>query len=104
LETGVRWTQHFSQPGALLSKANTFVYEFVFRRVKVAKETLQVGPSALTALSTAVRVAGPSITWIRDTRDSPLDSRRGTYTASRTSFQIKPSARRRSLIASIFPT
>ncbi len=81
LETGVRWTQHFSQPGALLSKANTFVYEFDFRRVKVAKETLQVGPSALTALSTAVRVAGPSITWIRDTRDSPLDSRRGTYTS-----------------------
>jgi outer membrane protein assembly complex protein YaeT len=81
LETGVRWTQHFSQPGLWFSKANTFVYEFDFRRVKVSKETLQVGPSAITALSTAVRVAGPSITWIRDTRDSALDSRRGTYTS-----------------------
>ncbi len=81
LETGVRWTQHFSQPGSLLSKANTLVYEFDFRRVKVAPETLQVGPSEIAALSTAVRVAGPSITWIRDTRDSPLDSHRGTYTS-----------------------
>jgi outer membrane protein assembly factor BamA len=27
-----------------------------------------------------VRVAGPSLTWIRDTRDSALDSHRGTYT------------------------
>jgi outer membrane protein insertion porin family len=81
LDTGVRWTEHFSQPGSWFSKANTFVYEFDFRRVKVAAESLQVGPSAIAALSTAVRVAGPSITWIRDTRDSALDSRRGTYTS-----------------------
>ena len=81
LETGVRWTEHFSKPGSFFSKANTFVYEFDFRRVKVAAETLQVGPSEIEALSTAVRVAGPSITWIRDTRDSPLDSHRGTYTS-----------------------
>ncbi|MGA8086989.1 MAG: POTRA domain-containing protein [Terracidiphilus sp.] len=81
LETGVRWTEHFTQPGAWLSKANTFVYEFDFRRVKVLAESLQVGPSAIAELSTAKRVAGPSITWIRDTRDSALDSRRGTYTS-----------------------
>ncbi len=81
LETGVRWTQHFTQPGSRFSKANTFVYEFDFRRVKVAPESLQVGPSEISALSTAVRVAGPSLTWIRDTRDSALDSRRGTYTS-----------------------
>lgn len=80
LETGVRWTQHFSQPTLFFSKANTFVYAFDFRRVKVSIDSLQVGPSQLTALSTAVRVAGPSVTWIRDTRDSPLDSHRGTYT------------------------
>lgn len=81
LETGVRWTEHFSKPGSLFSKANTFIYEFDFRRVKVAADTLQVGPSEIAALSTAVRVAGPSVTWIRDTRDSPLDSHRGTYTS-----------------------
>jgi outer membrane protein assembly complex protein YaeT len=81
LETGVRWTEHFSKPGSFFSKANTFVYEFDFRRVKVAAESLQVGPSEIEKLSAAARVAGPSITWIRDTRDSPLDSHRGTYTS-----------------------
>lgn len=79
LETGIRFTEHFT-PGAFLSKANTFVYGFDFRRVKVSIDSLQVGPAELNALSTAVRVAGPSVTWIRDTRDSPLDSHRGTYT------------------------
>jgi outer membrane protein insertion porin family len=29
----------------------------------------------------AVRVGGPSFTWIRDTRDAPLDAHRGTYTS-----------------------
>jgi outer membrane protein assembly factor BamA len=79
LETGVRWTEHFSQPGSFLSKANTFVYGFDFRRVKVAVDSLQVNPLEIQALATAVRVAGPSVTWIRDTRDSPLDSHRGSY-------------------------
>jgi len=81
LETGVRWTEHFNAPGALLSKANTLVYEFNFRRVKVEADSLQVFPDEIAELSTAVRVAGPSLTWIRDTRDSPLDARRGTYTS-----------------------
>jgi outer membrane protein assembly factor BamA len=81
LETGIRWTEHFNSPGSHLSKANTFVYEFNFRRVKVSEDSLQVGPSEIQALATAVRVAGPGITWIRDTRDSPLDARRGTYSS-----------------------
>jgi len=81
LEIGVRWTEHFSSPGSFLSKANTFVYEFDLRRVKVAASSLQVGPTEIAPLSTATRVAGPAITWIRDTRDSPLDAHRGTYTS-----------------------
>jgi outer membrane protein assembly complex protein YaeT len=81
LETGVRWTENFNTPGSRLSRANTFVYEFDFRRVKVDASSLQVFPGEIKQLSTAVRVAGPAITWIRDTRDSPLDARRGTYTS-----------------------
>jgi outer membrane protein assembly complex protein YaeT len=81
LQAGIRWTENFNTPGIGLSKANTFVYEFDFRRVKVAESSLQVGPSELTALSTASRVAGPGFTWIRDTRDSPLDAHRGTYSS-----------------------
>jgi outer membrane protein assembly complex protein YaeT len=82
LETGVRWTEHFNSPGSRISKANTLVYEFDFRRVKVEADSLQVAPGEIAQLATAVRVAGPSLTWIRDTRDSPLDAHRGTYTSA----------------------
>jgi outer membrane protein insertion porin family len=81
LETGVRWTEHFNSPGSRISRANTFVYEFNFRRVKVQADSLQVYPGEIALLATAVRVAGPALTWIRDTRDSPLDAHRGTYTS-----------------------
>ncbi len=81
LEGGVRWTEHFNTPGSHISKANTLVYELNFRRVKVDAASLQVYPGAIAQDSTAVRVAGPAITWIRDTRDSPLDAHRGTYTS-----------------------
>ena len=81
LDSGMRWTENFNSPGSFLSKANTFVYEFDFRRVKVAASSLQVYPGAISQLSQAVRVAGPGLTWIRDTRDSPLDAHRGTYTS-----------------------
>jgi outer membrane protein assembly complex protein YaeT len=81
LETGVRWTEHFNSPGSRISKANTLIYEFNFRRIKVQANSLQVYPGEIALLATAVRVAGPALTWIRDTRDSPLDAHRGTYTS-----------------------
>ena len=81
LEAGFRFTENFQTTGSWLSKANTFIYEYDFRRVKVAASSLQVFPGEIEELSTAVRVAGPGVTWIRDTRDSPLDAHRGTYTS-----------------------
>jgi len=81
LDAGFRITEGFTAPGSGLSRANTLVYEFSFRRVKVAESSLQVFPNFLTTLSTAVRVGGPGVTWIRDTRDSPIDAHRGTYTS-----------------------
>jgi len=81
LESGVRFTEHFNIPNRFFSKANTFVYELDFRRVKVQANSLQVAPSEIAQESTAVRVAGPAFTWIRDTRDSPMDAHRGTYTS-----------------------
>jgi len=81
LEAGFRWSQHFTKPGSFLSRANTLIYDYSFRRVKVNEQSLQVGPTEIAALAAAVRVAGPSVTWIRDTRDSPIDSHRGTYSS-----------------------
>lgn len=90
LESGIRFTQNFQSPGARFSRANTFVYEYDFRRVKVAASSLQVCPCDLTQLSTATRVGGPSFTWIRDTRDSPLDAHRGTYISFQDFMSFSP--------------
>lgn len=81
LQAGVRLTEYFLDPGAWLSKANTLIYAYDFRRVKVAWQSLQVAPYYVQELSASVRVAGPSLTWLRDTRDSVFDARRGTYTS-----------------------
>jgi len=81
LQAGFRLTEHFNAPGSFLSKANTIVYEFNFRRIKVQADSLQVSPGEISLLSTAVRVGGPALTWVRDTRDSVLDAHRGTYTS-----------------------
>jgi outer membrane protein assembly complex protein YaeT len=79
LEAGFRLTENFNRPGSWFSRANTFIYELDFRRVKVAASSLQVYPGEISLLSTATRVGGPAFTWIRDTRDVPMDARRGTY-------------------------
>jgi outer membrane protein assembly complex protein YaeT len=81
LEGAFRGTENFNHPGSWLSRANTFIYEVDFRRVKVSASSLQVYPGEISELSTATRVGGPAFTWIRDTRDVPLDAHRGTYTS-----------------------
>ncbi len=81
LEGSIRLSEHFTEPGSLLSKANSFIYELNFRRIKVQANSLQVSPGEIEQESTAVRVAGPALTWLRDTRDSVLDAHRGTYTS-----------------------
>ena len=58
-------------------RRNTVIYEFSYRRVKV--NNVQVAPNLVPLYSQPVRVGGPGITWVRDTRDSPLDAHRGTY-------------------------
>lgn len=81
LDAGLRLTENFSGSGRGLSRANTFIYEFDFRRVKVSGDSLQVYPSGIAGLSAAVRVGGPGFTWIRDTRDSAVDAHHGNYTS-----------------------
>jgi outer membrane protein assembly complex protein YaeT len=81
LDAGFRVTETFKSPESALSRANTFIYEFNFRRVKVAENSLQVFPNFIETLATAVRVGGPAFTWIRDTRDSPIDAHRGNYSS-----------------------
>lgn len=62
-----------------LGRANTIQYRIAFRRVQVDEKTLQVDPAQIPLLSQPVRIAIPSITFVRDTRDDPIDSHRGFY-------------------------
>lgn len=62
-----------------VKRADTFIYDFQYRRVKV--ESLQVSADLIPLLSQPVRVGGPGITWFHDTRSpSPLDAAKGSYT------------------------
>jgi outer membrane protein insertion porin family len=90
LDAGFRFNQTFTAPRSALSRANTLIYEYNFRRVKVAESSLQVFPNFIQQLATAVRVGGPGFTWIRDTRDNPIDAHRGTYTSFQESLSAAP--------------
>ncbi|WP_158748048.1 POTRA domain-containing protein [Acidobacterium sp. S8] len=73
LEGSVRVTHHVNKP-------NTLIYLFSYRRVKVDPNSVQVAPDEIPLVSEPVRVGGPGITWIRDTRTpTPLDAVSGTY-------------------------
>lgn len=63
-------------------RADTLIYNFVYRRVAVNPATLQVSANLIPQLSQPVRVGGPGLTWFHDTRDpGPLDATRGMYTS-----------------------
>jgi outer membrane protein insertion porin family len=75
LEGTVRFTE---RP----TRANTLLYQFTYRRVKVDPNSVQVSPDEIPLVSEPVRVGGPGFTWIRDTRrPTPLDAVAGTYTS-----------------------
>jgi outer membrane protein insertion porin family len=62
-----------------LTKPTTLIYSFSYRRVVVDADSLQVSLSEIPLLAQPVRVGGPGITWIRDTRDVALDAHHGSF-------------------------
>lgn len=61
-------------------KADTFIYDFQYRRVSVNPNSLEITPNLVSQFSEPVTVGGPAITYFHDTRDpSPLDAGRGKY-------------------------
>jgi outer membrane protein assembly factor BamA len=61
-------------------RADTFIYDFLYRRVAVNPESLEISPILIPQLSQPVTVGGPGITYFHDTRDpSPLDAQHGEY-------------------------
>lgn len=63
-----------------INRGTTLLYRITYRRVQVDPTTLQVSANDIPLLSRPVRVGFPSITYLRDTRDDPIESKRGAYT------------------------
>jgi outer membrane protein assembly complex protein YaeT len=61
-----------------ISQASTIDYRFVYRRVKATN--IAISPSEIPLLSLPVRVGEPGFSYIRNKRDSDLESTKGSYT------------------------
>jgi outer membrane protein insertion porin family len=69
-----------------VTKPTTLIYSFSYRRVSVNAATLQVSLPQIPLLAQPVRVGGPGITYIRDTRDVALDAHHGSFTTGEVFF------------------
>jgi outer membrane protein insertion porin family len=61
------------------SRATTLLYRLTYQRVRVDPASLVIDPGLIPLYSRPVRIAMPSFTWVRDTRDNPVDTRKGSY-------------------------
>ncbi len=60
--------------------ADTFIYDFQFRRISVNANSLEISPNLIPLYSQPVSVGGPGLTYFHDTRDpSPLNATRGQF-------------------------
>ncbi|MGA9607896.1 MAG: BamA/TamA family outer membrane protein, partial [Rouxiella badensis] len=73
LSGALRFSQRITRP-------TTLIYSFSYRRVSVNAATLQVSLAQIPLLAQPVRVGGPGLTFIRDTRDVALDAHHGSFT------------------------
>jgi len=63
-----------------VDKATTLLYRFIYR--KVSTDNLAVNINLVPLFSQAVRVGLPDFSYLRDTRDNPIDSHKGSLTAA----------------------
>ncbi len=61
-----------------LNRATTLVYRLIYRRVST--DNLVIDPNLIPLFSQPVRVGMPDFSYIRDTRDNPIESLKGTFT------------------------
>jgi outer membrane protein insertion porin family len=63
-----------------VKRADTFIYDYEYRRVSVNPDSLEITPNLIPQLSEPVTVGGPQVTYFHDTRDpSPLNANKGQY-------------------------
>ncbi len=61
------------------SRAVTLFYRMSYQRVSVDPNSLVIDPTLIPLYSKPVFLAIPSFTYVRDTRDNPIDSHKGSY-------------------------
>jgi outer membrane protein insertion porin family len=61
------------------SRITTFLYRMSYQRVRVDPASLVIDPGLIPLYSRPVRIAIPSFTWVRDKRDNPVDTHKGSY-------------------------
>jgi outer membrane protein assembly factor BamA len=59
------------------NRATTLLYRLIYRRVSTSN--LVIDPNFIPLFSQAVRVGMPDFSYIRDTRDNPIESLKGTF-------------------------
>ncbi|MGA3126044.1 MAG: POTRA domain-containing protein [Candidatus Korobacteraceae bacterium] len=74
LEGSIQLTEH-------ATRATQLLYRFAYRRIKVDPGSFPAGfsPDLIQIYSEPVRVGMPSLIYLRDTRDDPVNSTKGTY-------------------------
>jgi outer membrane protein insertion porin family len=60
-----------------LNRATTLLYRLIYRRVST--DNLVIDPNLIPLFSRAVRVGMPDFNYVRDTRDNPIESLKGTF-------------------------
>jgi outer membrane protein assembly complex protein YaeT len=68
------------QLGQRLSRANTLLYRFTYRRVTVDPETLKISPLLIPLYSQPARLGILAGNFVADRRDDPTNATRGIYT------------------------
>ena len=66
----------------VVSKTLTILYRFSYRRVNVDPTTLVIDPALIPLYSQPARIGMPSVTFIYDRRDDPIDAHKGIYTTA----------------------
>ena len=61
-----------------IDRATTLLYRLIYRRVSTS--SLVIDPNLVPLFSQPVRVGMPDFSYLRDTRDNPIESRKGSFT------------------------
>ena len=62
-----------------LGRGSTLFYRFSYRKVQAANFAANFSPNEVPLLSQPTRVGMPGFSYIRDHRDNPLESKKGSY-------------------------